>query len=69
MLVILNLPLVGLWVKLLKIPYRVLFPAILLFCCIGVYADAASRPSTSSSRRASASPATSSASSNASRRR
>ena len=38
-LVILNLPLVGLWVKLLKIPYRALYPAILLFCCIGVYAS------------------------------
>src|SRR3546814_10546139 len=38
MLVILNLPLVGLWVRLLKIPYRALFPAILLFCCMGVYA-------------------------------
>ncbi len=37
MLVILNLPLVGLWVKLLKVPYRILFPAILLFCAIGVY--------------------------------
>lgn len=37
MLVILNLPLVGLWVKLLQIPYRMLYPAILLFCCIGVY--------------------------------
>jgi TctA family transporter len=37
MLVILNLPLVGLWVKLLKVPYRVLFPAILVFCTIGVY--------------------------------
>ncbi|WKU20849.1 tripartite tricarboxylate transporter permease [Advenella alkanexedens] len=37
MLVILNLPLVGLWVKLLKVPYRVLFPAILLFCTVGVY--------------------------------
>jgi TctA family transporter len=37
MLVILNLPLVGLWVKLLKVPYRVLYPAILVFCCIGVY--------------------------------
>lgn len=37
MLVILNLPLVGLWVKLLKVPYRILFPAILLFCSIGVY--------------------------------
>ena len=37
MLVILNLPLVGLWVKLLKVPYRILFPAILVFCTIGVY--------------------------------
>jgi len=37
MLVVLNLPLVGLWVKLLKIPYRILFPAILVFCSIGVY--------------------------------
>jgi putative tricarboxylic transport membrane protein len=37
MLVILNLPLVGLWVKLLSIPYRLLYPAIILFCCIGVY--------------------------------
>jgi putative tricarboxylic transport membrane protein len=36
-LVILNLPLVGLWVRLLKIPYRLLYPAILAFCCIGVY--------------------------------
>ena len=39
MLVVLNLPLIGLWVKLLTIPYGVLFPAILLFCCIGVYAS------------------------------
>ncbi|GAB1412593.1 MAG: hypothetical protein AMXMBFR31_23650 [Candidatus Desulfobacillus denitrificans] len=37
MLVVLNLPMVGLWVKLLKVPYRLLYPAILLFCCIGVY--------------------------------
>ncbi|HWQ39402.1 MAG TPA: tripartite tricarboxylate transporter permease [Burkholderiales bacterium] len=37
LLVILNLPLIGLWVKLLSIPYRLLYPAILLFCCIGVY--------------------------------
>jgi len=36
-LVILNLPLVGIWVKLLKIPYAYLFPAILVFCCVGVY--------------------------------
>ncbi|MEG2154273.1 MAG: tripartite tricarboxylate transporter permease, partial [Burkholderiaceae bacterium] len=37
MLVILNLPLVGLWIQLLKVPYRWLYPAILTFCCIGVY--------------------------------
>ncbi len=37
MLVVLNLPLVGLWVKLLQVPYRILYPAILFFCCIGVY--------------------------------
>jgi len=37
MLVVLNLPLVGIWVKLLKVPYKILFPAILVFCTIGVY--------------------------------
>ena len=37
MLIILNLPLVGLWIKLLKVPYRILFPAILVFCTVGVY--------------------------------
>jgi putative tricarboxylic transport membrane protein len=37
MLLVINLPLVGLWVRLLKVPYRLLFPAILLFCCIGIY--------------------------------
>ncbi|WP_150288119.1 tripartite tricarboxylate transporter permease [Rhabdaerophilum calidifontis] len=37
MLVIINLPLVGLWVRLLRVPYRMLFPAILIFCAIGVY--------------------------------
>jgi TctA family transporter len=37
MLVIINLPLIGLWVKLLRIPYQWLFPAILVFCCVGVY--------------------------------
>jgi TctA family transporter len=37
MLVILNLPLIGIWIKLLTVPYRWLFPAILLFCAIGVY--------------------------------
>lgn len=37
LLLLLNLPLVGIWVKLLSVPYRLLYPAILLFCCIGVY--------------------------------
>ncbi len=37
MLVILNLPLIGMWIKLLTVPYRYLFPAIVLFCAIGVY--------------------------------
>src|SRR5574343_1531206 len=37
MLIILNLPLIGMWIKLLKVPYRLLFPAIVLFCAIGVY--------------------------------
>ena len=37
MLVILNLPLIGMWVQRLKIPYRLLYPMILVFCCIGVY--------------------------------
>lgn len=36
-LVILNLPMIGLWVRLLKVPYGYLFPAILVFCCIGTY--------------------------------
>jgi putative tricarboxylic transport membrane protein len=37
MLLILNLPLIGIWIKLLTVPYRFLFPAILTFCCIGLY--------------------------------
>jgi putative tricarboxylic transport membrane protein len=37
MLVILNLPLIGLWVSLLKVPYRVLFPCIMAFSAIGIY--------------------------------
>ncbi|GKQ56849.1 tripartite tricarboxylate transporter permease [Sphaerotilus sulfidivorans] len=36
-LVILNLPMIGIWIKLLTVPYRFLFPAILTFCCIGLY--------------------------------
>jgi putative tricarboxylic transport membrane protein len=37
MLVILNLPLIGIWIKLLTVPYRFLFPAIVTFCAIGLY--------------------------------
>jgi len=37
LLLLLNLPLIGLWVKVLKIPYRILFPLIILFCLIGAY--------------------------------
>jgi putative tricarboxylic transport membrane protein len=37
LLLLLNLPLIGMWVQVLKVPYRVLFPLILLFCLIGVY--------------------------------
>jgi putative tricarboxylic transport membrane protein len=36
-LLALNLPMIGLWVRLLAVPYRFLFPAILVFCCIGVF--------------------------------
>jgi TctA family transporter len=37
MLVVLNLPLIGLWIKLLTVPYRILYPSILVFMCIGVF--------------------------------
>jgi putative tricarboxylic transport membrane protein len=37
MLLVLNLPLIGMWVQVLKVPYKVLFPLILLFCLIGAY--------------------------------
>jgi putative tricarboxylic transport membrane protein len=37
MLVVLNLPLIGMWIKLLSVPYRWLFPSIVLFCAVGVY--------------------------------
>jgi putative tricarboxylic transport membrane protein len=37
MLVVLNLPLVGLFARLLRVPYRYVFPALVLFCCLGVY--------------------------------
>jgi putative tricarboxylic transport membrane protein len=36
-LIILNLPLIGIWIKLLTVPYRFLYPAIMTFCCIGLY--------------------------------
>ncbi|MGP9811512.1 tripartite tricarboxylate transporter permease [Rhodopseudomonas sp. NSM] len=37
MLLIINLPLVGVWVRLLRVPYRLMFPAIVVFCAIGIY--------------------------------
>jgi putative tricarboxylic transport membrane protein len=37
MLLVINLPLIGIWVRLLKVPYRLLFPAIIIFCCIGAF--------------------------------
>jgi putative tricarboxylic transport membrane protein len=37
MLLLLNLPLIGIWVQILKVPYKILFPLILLFCLVGVY--------------------------------
>src|SRR5262245_42959887 len=42
MLVIINLPLIGIWVTLLKVPYRMLFPSILVFCCVGAFSINAS---------------------------
>ena len=37
MLLIINLPLVGIWVRLLRVPYRLMFPSIVVFCAIGIY--------------------------------
>uniref|UniRef100_UPI003D6E16EF tripartite tricarboxylate transporter permease n=1 Tax=Pantanalinema rosaneae TaxID=1620701 RepID=UPI003D6E16EF len=37
MLILLNIPMIGLWVRMLKIPYGVLYPAVICFICIGVY--------------------------------
>ena len=37
MLLVINLPLIGMWVKLLRVPYRLLYPCILVFCVIGIY--------------------------------
>ena len=56
MLLIINLPLIGLWVRLLKVPYRLMFTTILLFCCIGIY-SINNNPSDVSSPRSSASSA------------
>ena len=42
MLVVINLPMIGLWVRLLSVPYRLLYPAILMFCIIGVYGTSGS---------------------------
>ncbi len=39
MLLVINLPLIGFWVALLKTPYRLMFPAIIMFCCVGAYAS------------------------------
>ena len=39
MLLVLNMPLIGMWVQVLKLPYRVLFPLILMFCIVGVFAS------------------------------
>ena len=37
MLLVINLPMIPVWVRFLKVPYRLMFPSILLFCCIGIY--------------------------------
>jgi putative tricarboxylic transport membrane protein len=37
LLIVLNLPLIGIWIRILKVPYNILFPLILLFCFLGVY--------------------------------
>jgi len=39
MLLVLNMPLIGVWVQVLKLPYRILFPLILMFCIVGVFAS------------------------------
>jgi putative tricarboxylic transport membrane protein len=39
MLLVLNMPLIGMWVQVLKLPYRVMFPLILMFCLVGVFAS------------------------------
>jgi TctA family transporter len=37
MLIVINLPLIGIWVRMLRVPYRILFPSILVLCCVGAY--------------------------------
>jgi len=37
MLLVINLPLIGVWVRLLKVPYRLMYPAIVIVCCVGIY--------------------------------
>jgi len=39
MLLVLNMPMIGMWVQVLKLPYRILFPLILMFCIVGVIAS------------------------------
>ena len=69
MLLVLNLPLIGLWVRLISMPYHLLFPMILVFCAIGVFSLNNSAVRHLSAGRSSASSAMSSRSSTASRRR
>ncbi len=68
LLVVLNLPLVGVWVRLLRVPYRWLFPSIIMFCCVGNY-SVSNNPVDVYLSPSSACSATSSSSSNASPRR
>ena len=58
LLVLLNLPLIGIWVRMLTIPYNVLFPAIIAFACIGCYSINLQRLRTSTRSPSSASSAT-----------
>ena len=69
MLLVINLPLIGLWVRLLKVPYRLMFPSILIFCCIGIYSINSLPVGRDVHRRASALSGWRSSSSASSRRR
>jgi putative tricarboxylic transport membrane protein len=42
MLIVINLPMIGIWVRLLRVPYRLLFPCIVVLCCVGAYSVNAS---------------------------